>query len=236
MKLSIIIPVYNEEKTIGRILSIIKNLKLSSKIEKEIIIIDDGSTDATFQIIKEEKSKDIKIFKHEKNLGKGVAVRTGFKNSTGEFIIIQDADLEYNPNDYEKLLLPILEHKTQIVFGTRLKDYPLKFWGKNKTVLPTHLLANKFLTFLTNILFGSNLTDMETCYKVFKKSVISEIKLKCNRFDFEPEFTAKVLKKGFKILEIPIVTNPRSYSEGKKIGFFDGLMAIWTLLKFRFTD
>lgn len=236
MKLSIIIPVYNEEATIGSIINIIKGLKLSLNIKKEIIIIDDGSTDSTFHILKNEKNSYIKIFKHEKNLGKGAALRTGFKNVTGDIILIQDADLEYNPNDYNKLLTPILEKKAKIVFGTRLKNYSLKFWGEGKTVLPTHLIANRFLTMLTNILYLSNLTDMETCYKVFKKEVINKVDLKCNRFDFEPEFTAKVLKNGFKIVEIPIKTNPRSYIDGKKIGFVDGLMAIYTLFKYRFTN
>lgn len=236
MKISIIIPVYNEEKTISQILDLVKKVRLPRGLQKEIIVVDDGSSDKTSEILKAEFGETIKRVRHSQNLGKGVAIRTGIENATGEIFIIQDADLEYNPKDYQRLLDPILSKKAEVVFGTRLKNYPLKFWGKNKTVLPTHLIANRFLTFLTNILYGSNLTDMETCYKVFTRVVISDINLRANRFDFEPEITAKFLKKGVKIVEIPITTQPRTYSEGKKIGVVDGLIAIWTLFKYRFTD
>lgn len=235
LKLSIIIPVFNEERTISQILKLVKEVTLPKGLTKEIIIVDDASTDETSQILKEQ-NKLIQHFRHSVNLGKGAAVRTGLQKALGDIFIIQDADLEYSPKDYIRLLKPILEEKKKVVYGTRLKNYPLRFWGKEKTVLPTHLIANRFLTFLTNILYGGNLTDMETCYKVFTKDVISKINLRANRFDFEPELTAKILKKGFKISEVPIITNPRTYSEGKKIGFKDGIMAIWTLFKYRFTD
>lgn len=235
MKLSIIIPIFNEERTISQILNLVKKVKLPKELTKEIIVIDDASSDLTPSILAEQKIL-LKYFRHSKNLGKGAAVKTGLQKASGDVFIIQDADLEYNPQDYLRLLKPILEENKQVVYGTRLKNYPLKLWGKGKTVLPTHLLANKFLTFLTNILYGSELTDMETCYKVFTKEAIRNINLKSNRFDFEPELTAKILKKGVKIVEVPITTRPRTYSEGKKIGLMDGLMAILTLFKYRFVD
>ncbi len=236
MKLSIIIPVYNEERTIAEILKRVKNLKLPSNLEKEIVVIDDASSDSTPEILDQQLNSSLKKIKHLNNLGKGAAVRTGLQRATGEIIITQDADLEYNPKDYQKLLAPILERKSQVVFGTRLKNYPLKFWGENKTVLPLHLIANKLLTTLTNILYGSNLTDMETGYKAFTKNVMKNIKLQSNKFDIEPEITIKIIKAGYQILEVPIITNPRDYSEGKKIGFWDGLQAIWTVIKYKFTN
>lgn len=235
MKLSIIIPVYNEEKTISQILYMIKKAKLPKGLQREIIVVDDGSSDLTSKILEQQKAS-IKYLRHNNNMGKGAAIRTGLERATGEIFIIQDADLEYNPQDYQRLIDPILEKKAKVVFGTRLKNYPLKFWGKNKTVLPTHLIANRLLTTLTNILYGSKLTDMETCYKVFTKEVISNIVLKAHRFDFEPELTAKILKKGIKIYEVPIVTHPRTYAQGKKIGIWDGLVAVWTLFKYRFIN
>lgn len=235
MKLSIIVPAYNEENTIHQILDIIRKLKLPWNLKKEIVVVDDGSQDSTKEILKGEYNF-FKYFTHKKNLGKGAAVRTGFESASGDIFIIQDADLEYNPKDYLRLLEPIVKGKEKVVYGTRLKNYPLKFWGKNKTVLPTHLIANRFLTFLTNFLYFSNITDMETCYKVFTREAIENINLKSNRFDIEPELTAKFLKKGIKIREIPIITHPRTYDEGKKIGIFDGLVAIWTLIKYRFVD
>ena len=238
MKLSIIIPVFNEEKTIGKIISKIKQTKLQKNIIKEIIVVDDGSTDATASEIRNSKFeiRNFKILRHVKNLGKGAAVQTGLQKATGEIFIIQDADLEYNPQDLAKLVNPILDGSAEVVYGTRLINYPLNLWGNKKTVLPIHLIANRFLTMLTNILYGSHLTDMETGYKVFKKGVIKAIKITSKKFDFEPEVTAKVLKQGVKIIEIPIKTAPRTYQEGKKIGWRDGLVAIWTLIKYRFVE
>lgn len=213
----------------------IRKVKLPKDLKKEIIVVDDGSSDLTPEILKNE-SKFFKYFRHKKNSGKGAAVRTGLKIASGEIFIIQDADLEYNPEDYNKLLEPILKNGAEVVYGTRLIDYPLKFWGKNKTVLPMHLIANRFLTFLTNLLYFSNITDMETCYKVFTKKAIESIELKSNKFDIEPEITAKFFKKGIRIYEIPIITHPRTYKEGKKINWIDGLIAIWTILKYRLVD
>src|SRR4030043_205750 len=240
MKLSIIIPVYNEENTIAEILKKIKSVKLPSRINKEIIVVDDGSNDASILEVKKAminlKIRDLKLIRHATNMGKGSAIRTGIKKATGGIIIIQDADLEYNPNDYTRLLEPILNGKSKVVYGSRLKHYPLRISGSKKTPLITHYLGNKLLTLFTNILYGNGVTDMETCYKVFKKEVIKDVNINAKRFDFEPEITAKILKKGFKIYEIPIKVNPRGYDEGKKISWKEGFVAVWTLLKYRFID
>lgn len=236
MRLSIIIPVYNEEKTIIQILNKINKIRLPRNFKKEVIVIDDGSLDSTPKKLSEEKIGDYKYFRHEKNLGKGGAIRTGLKEATGELILIQDADLEYDPIFYSSLLEPFINNKTEVVYGTRLKDYPLNLWGEKKTVLPAHLIANWFLTSLTNFLYCSNLTDMETGYKIFKRKIFQNIKIEANRFDFEVEVTAKILKRGIEIIEIPITVNPRTYQEGKKIGWKDGIAAIWALFKYKFID
>lgn len=236
IKLSIIIPVYNEEKTIAKLLQRVIEVRLPGNVQKEIIVVDDGSTDSSRAKIASQKLGAIETIFHPRNLGKGAAVRTGIKCATGDLIIIQDADLEYDPKDYSKLLQPILKKKTNVVYGTRLADYPLRFWGKDKTVLPLHLIANRFLTWLVNFLYGSNLTDMETCYKLFTKEVLSKIDLVSDRFEIEPEITIKAIKLGYDIVEVPIVTKPRDYKEGKKIGLSDGIKAIWTIFKYRFFD
>ncbi len=233
MKLSIIIPTYNEEKTISELLTIVKNVDLKAKkVEKEILVINDGSKDNTSSIVK--KFKDVRLIEHDKNKGKGAAIRTGIKEATGDIIIIQDADLEYDPNEYLKLIQPIIDGKTKVVYGSRFLNKKFKLFGKNKTILPMHLIGNKFLTFLTSILFKQKLTDMETCYKIFRSEVIKKIDIKSNRFEFEPEITAKILKRGYKIKEIPIKYKPRDFNEGKKITIKDGLLAVFYLLKYRF--
>lgn len=239
MKLTIIIPVYNEESTVLELFKRVVNAKIKN-LEKEIIIIDDGSIDKTkskIELFKTRKkfTRVKKIF-HKNNLGKGASIRDGLKLATGDFVLIQDADLEYDPSYYLKLLNPLLDNTASIVYGTRLTDYPLKFWGREKTVLPVHLIANKFLTMLTNLLYGSNLTDMETCYKLFRRDILDNIDINSNRFEFEPEVTVKVLKSGYKIKEVSIKAYPRTYQEGKKIGWKDGLMAIWILLKYKFVN
>lgn len=230
MKLSVIVPVFNEEKTIKEIIKRVKKVKF----QKEIIVVDDGSTDKTKQIVR--SIRNIKLVEHKKNLGKGTAVRTGIKIAKGDIILIQDADLEYDPNDYEKLIKPIVSGKTKVVYGSRLKNYPLILFGKNKTPMPFHLIANRVLTFLTNLLYGNGLTDMETCYKVFTKEVAMSLNLVSNGFEIEPEITAKILKKGFKIHEVPIRVKPRGYEDGKKINWKDGAKAIYYLFYFRFFD
>lgn len=236
MKLSIIIPTFNEEKTIREVLERVSNVRLPNGIKKEIIVINDGSSDNTQAKVLPWKKKGIVYISHSQNQGKGAAIRSGLAKATGDLIIIQDADLEYSPEDYSKLIRPIIQDNAQIVYGTRLIDYPLNLWGKNKTVMPLNLIANRLLTLLTNLLYRSNLTDMETCYKLFKHQVLRAISLKSNRFDFEPEITAKVLKSGFSIIEVPIKVKPRTYKQGKKIQWTDGLIAIWTLIKYKFTN
>jgi glycosyltransferase involved in cell wall biosynthesis len=224
-KLSIIIPSYNEEKTIIEVLNRIKNVKLD--YAKEIIVVDDGSKDSTLSLLKDYKGQKIKIIPHKVNSGKGAAVRTGIDNASGDIILIQDADLEYNPQDYASLLRPI-EKGENVVYGSRMINAP-----KQKGL---HYYGNIFLTFMTNILFGKKITDMETGYKVIKKEVLNGIKLKAKSFDFEPEITAKILKRGYRISEVPISFNPRSFKEGKKINVIDGFKALYYLIKYRFTD
>ena len=234
--LSIIIPTFNEEKTVKILLEKVNNVKLPSKITKEIIVIDDHSNDATARILKSIKNIEFKYILQSKNLGKGIAVRVGISRAKGDFIIIQDADLEYNPQDYSKLMQPILNEGAEVVYGNRFENYPLRIWGKNQTVLPFHWISNIILAAMTNILYGSNLRDMETCYKLFTKKALNSLNLKSKRFEIEPEITAKILKKGYKIYEVPIKVSPRTYEEGKKIGWKDGIIAVWTLIKYRFVD
>lgn len=199
--------------------------------EKEIILIDDFSTDGTREVMKNYENKDnFQVLYHNRNQGKGAALRTGFAKVTGDIIIIQDADLEYNPADYGILIEPILDGRADVVYGSRFLGGPhrvLFFW---------HYVGNFALTTLSNMFTNVNLTDMETGYKVFTKEVNDSLTLKCNRFGFEPEFTAKVAKKKFRIYEVPISYNGRDYSEGKKITWKDGVAAIWYIFKFRFTD
>ncbi|UCE52069.1 MAG: glycosyltransferase family 2 protein [Desulfobacterales bacterium] len=228
MRLSVVIPVYNEEVTIKEIVSRVQALER----EKEIVIVDDGSTDGTAEILKEidNQNEDITVLFHEKNRGKGAALQTGFATASGDIIIIQDADLEYDPRDYEALLVPILDGRADVVYGSRFLGGPhrvLYFW---------HYVGNRFLTLLSDAFSNLNLTDMETCYKVFKKEVINEITLRSNRFGFEPEFTMKIAKKGFRVYEVPISYSGRTYKEGKKIGWKDGIKAIFTIIWFRFFD
>ena len=238
MKLSIIIPVYNEEKTILHVISRLEKQAIPL-VEKEIIVVNDGSTDATESKIKnlKFKIKNLKIFRHTKNLGKGAAVKTGIKNATGDYIIIQDADLEYNPKYLPILIKPIQEKKAEVVYGTRLKRMP-NLRGEEKTLqFLTHYFGNRFLSLITSIFFGQWITDMETGYKLFPKEALNGIKLNAKGFELEPEITAKLMKKGYKILEIPIRVRPRGYDEGKKINTLkDGTKALWYLVKYRFSE
>ena len=237
MKLSIIIPVFNEEKTISEILKRVSEVAISG-VEKQIIVVNDGSNDGTKNAISNlPVLSNIKVINHSENRGKGAAVRTGIKNASGDYIIIQDADLEYDPRDIGKLIKPILEGKIKVVYGTRLKRMP-SFSGEERTPqFLLHYMGNKFLSLLTSILYGQWITDMETCYKLFPKKAAEDMKLNAKGFEFEPEITVKLLKKGYRILEIPISTKPRGYGEGKKLNTIkDGTIALWTLFKYRFTN
>lgn len=231
MTLSIIIPVFNEQKTLTSIIDQVLKVKIKN-INKEIIVVDDGSTDNSLKILAVyENTKRVKLLRHRINQGKGAAVRNGIDSSTGDIILIQDADLEYDPNDYNRLLSPILTHKSQVVYGSRFLNLKLKLFGKNKTPFLTHYIGNKFLNFLTNLFFGGKITDMETGYKVFTRDVYKRLKLSCSRFDFEPEITIQILKKSYEIYEVPIKFNPRTYQEGKKITWKDGIIALYTIFK-----
>lgn len=238
MKLSIIIPVFNEKRTILQVLEKVSKLKISG-IEKQVIVVDDGSTDGTGNEIKNfvKNGAGIKVINHLKNQGKGAAVITGIKNATGEYIIIQDADLEYDTRDIEKLIKPVKDGKSEVVYGTRLKRMPSFSQDERTPRFLLHYVGNKFLSLLTSILYGQWITDMETCYKLFPRKAVENMKLNARGFEFEPEITSKLLKKNYKILEIPISTNPRGYDEGKKLNTFkDGFIALWSLLKYRFID
>jgi glycosyltransferase involved in cell wall biosynthesis len=227
MLLSIVIPVFNEEKTVTKILDKISELPPS--LNREIIIVDDGSTDGTRKILSEIKSKNIIVILKEKNSGKGDSLAVGFSKSKGDYVIVQDADLEYDPNDYFKLLEEIQKSQNTVVYGSR-------FMGKFKDMSTTHYFGNKFLTWFTNLLYGVYLTDMETCYKLFPGNFIRGIKINSKRFEFEPEITAKIIKSGLKISEIPISYKGRDFTEGKKISWKDGFSAIISLLRYRFLE
>jgi len=227
MKITVIIPTYNECKTLKEILRRVQAVQLAD----EIIVVDDGSTDGTQDILAElGEHYPIRILLHEHNLGKGAAVQNGIRNASGDVVIIQDADLEYDPRDYPALLAPIQEGIADVVFGSRFLG------GARRPILFWNMVANKILTLVTNILYNNILTDMETGYKVFLREVVRNIPLHARRFDFEPEFTAKVLKRKLRIYEVPIRFNPRDYSEGKKIKAKDAFIAMWTIFKYRFVD
>ena len=231
LKLSVIIPVYNEEKTIKKVIDNVKNVQLKN-IAKELVVVDDFSTDNTRNILKNISNKTLKILFHKKNMGKGAAIRTGIQNSTGDIIIIQDADLEYNPDQYSKLLKPIIENKAKVVYGSRIAAIRRNI----KNMYKLHYIGNLFLTLATNLLYGTKISDMETGYKLFRREVIKNINLRANHFDFEPEITAKILKKGYKIYEVPINFVGRKFEEGKKITWVDGVKAVYCLIKYRFVD
>lgn len=226
-KLSIVIPVYNEANTINEIIEKIKRIDLA-EIDKEIIIIDDFSNDGTREKIKKyENSGNIKLIYHDKNLGKGAALKSGFAIIGGDYAIIQDADLEYDPRDYSLILQPLLENKADVVYGSR-------FVGNepHRVVFFWHYVGNKLLTFFSNMLTNLNLTDMETCYKAFKTDVLKNVAFKEDRFGFEPEFTAKVAKLKLRVYEVGISYYGRTYAEGKKVNWKDGVSAIWCILKY----
>ena len=227
MKLSVVIPIYNEKETLIKILEKVEEANTLG-LEKEIILVDDGSTDGTLDILKTLEN-GYQIIYHEKNLGKGAAIKNGFRAATGDFILIQDADLEYNPQNYPQLLRPILENKADVVFGSRNLQ-------KNPTDNFSFYLGRRITNLFLNILCGSRLTDYWTCYKVFKAPIVKSLKLECNRFDVEVEMTVKIIKRGYKIVEVPIDYLPRSISAGKKIKPQDGLIAIWKTIKYKFVS
>jgi glycosyltransferase involved in cell wall biosynthesis len=225
MKLSVVIPVYNEELTIKEIIDRV----LAVPLEKEIIVVDDGSTDRTPEILKSAKDKVTVVYNSLINIGKGAAIRIGFEQVKGDIIIIQDADLELDPSEYPRIIEPIMEGRADVVYGSRF----LGGAGKKETNLANYL-ANKLLAYLTNILYGSHLTDMETAYKCFRLDVIKKMRLRSIGFEIEPELTAKTLRLGYKIYEVPISYHPRRIEEGKKIGFMDGIKAVYYLFKWKF--
>lgn len=246
MRLSIIMPVYNERATLEEIVQRVRAVDLTvdreginplirgpMTLEREIIIVDDGSTDGTRAILEEWRQAqpdDMRIVFHAQNGGKGAALRTGFQHATGDMLVIQDADLEYDPRDYLKLLVPVLEGRSPVVYGSRFMG------GPRSAMSLSHTMGNKMLTVFTNILFGTSLSDMETCYKCFRRDVIVDMPLHSRRFEIEPEITAKILKRGYSIFEVPISYNGREFHEGKKITWRDGFSAISTLVKYRFVD
>lgn len=228
MSLTVIVPVFNEQATIEKILDRVEAVGLAD----EIVVVDDGSTDGTREMLHSllPRHPRVRLILHERNRGKGAAIHSGIQSATRDLLLIQDADLEYDPRDYPALLLPIQEDKADVVYGSRFLG------GARRTTMFWHMVANQLLTLMTNILYNSILSDMETGYKVFRRQLIQSIPLRCTRFDFEPEITAKLLKRRVRIYEVPITFTPREYFEGKKIGLRDAFQAVWTLLKYRFVD
>jgi glycosyltransferase involved in cell wall biosynthesis len=231
MRLSIIVPAYNERAFIREILARVDRVDLPG-IDKEIIVVDDGSTDGTAELLRQEAEGGRRVLFHEVNRGKGAAIRTGLAATSGDIILIQDADLEYSPRDYPVLLQPILDGDADVVYGTRFKGGG----GAQRVLYFWHSVGNRMLTTMSNMLSDLNLTDMETCYKVFRAEVIKGIDLRSERFGFEPEITMKVARKRWRVYEVPISYRGRTYEEGKKIGFKDGVSAFWVMLRARFID
>ena len=241
MRLSVIVPAYNEAETIAEILRRVRAVNLTVpvgygpemdclvELEREIVVVDDGSTDGTREILRPmDDDPSVTVVSHDQNRGKGAAVRTGLEHATGDVMLIQDADLEYDPRDYASMLQPILEGRSHVVYGSRFRGGPTKamfFW---------HAVGNRFLTLVTNVLYDSILSDMETCYKAFTREVADQLDLKAPGWGFDPEITAQILRLGYRIYEVPISYTGREFDEGKKIGWRDGLTVLWTLLKGRF--
>ncbi len=228
MKLSIIVPAYNERNTIQEILRRVRAVDLDD-IDKEIVVVDDGSTDGTREILRMQADSVTRVLFHEQNQGKAAAVTTGLAAATGDLLVVQDADLEYDPEDLRKLIDPIRKGKAQVVYGSR-------FTGERRNMLFWHYAGNRFLSLVTNILYNTTLSDMETCYKMFTREAMGGIEIKTKNFQMEPELTAKFLKKGIRIYETPISYAGREMDEGKKISWRDGIPALWTLIKYRFVD
>ncbi|OGD24268.1 MAG: glycosyl transferase [Candidatus Aminicenantes bacterium RBG_13_59_9] len=228
MKLSVVIPVFNEQATIAEIIRRVRAVDVG--LEKEIIIVDDGSTDGTRETLQPLAAPGLTVVLHEKNQGKGAALRTGFTRTTGDIVLVQDADLEYDPREYPRLIEPILDGRADVVYGSRFLG------GPHRVLYYWHYVGNKLLTTLSDMLSNLNLTDMETCYKVFRREVLEKIRIKSSRFGFEPEITMKVAKLKCRVYEMPISYSGRDYAQGKKIGWKDGLAALFHLIRFRFFD
>ncbi|MGA2036696.1 MAG: glycosyltransferase family 2 protein [Acidimicrobiales bacterium] len=224
--LSVIVPVYNERNTVAEIIRRIRAVEVP--LEVDVVVVDDGSTDGTEKVLSALQDSTVRVITHDRNRGKGAAVRTGMASAKGDLLIIQDADLEYDPEDWSRLLEPVLKGKAKVVYGSR-------FTGERKNMLPSHWVGNRFLVLVTNLLYSSTLSDMETCYKLFDRRVLDGITINSNRFEFEPEITAKVLRRGFRIYEVPVSYVGREPSEGKKISWGDGIGALVALLRYRLT-
>jgi glycosyltransferase involved in cell wall biosynthesis len=224
--LSVIVPVYNERNTVAEIIRRIRSMKVP--LDLQVVVVNDGSSDGTDKVLGALEDSTVLVINHEVNQGKGAAIRTALAVATGDLIIIQDADLEYDPDDWPRLFEPVFKGRARVVYGSR-------FTGERQNMLPSHWLGNRFLTLVTNILYRTTLSDMETCYKLFDRKVLEGITIKSNRFDFEPEITAKVLRRGYRIYEVPISYAGRELSEGKKISWRDGFGAVRALIRFRFT-
>jgi glycosyltransferase involved in cell wall biosynthesis len=226
-KLSVIVPVYDERNTVVEIVRRMRAVDLT--VDLEILVVDDGSTDGTRDVLRQLADSTVRVITHERNQGKGAAIRSGLAQVTGDLVLIQDADLEYDPQDWPKLLAPIMTGKAQVVYGSR-------FTGERRNMLFLHWVGNRFLSLTTNVLYNTTLSDMETCYKLFDREVLRGMTLRAMRFEFEPEVTAKILRKGIRIYEVPISYTGREFDEGKKITWRDGFIALWTLVKYRFVD
>ena len=224
--LSVIVPVYDERTTVAEILRRIRAVSLP--LELEVVVVDDGSSDGTDKILAALEDSTVRVITHGANRGKGAAIQTGLENVRGDLVLVQDADLEYDPDDWPRLLDPVLKGKARVVYGSR-------FTGERKNMFPSHWLGNRLLTLVTNVLYRSTLSDMETCYKLFDRRVLEGITIRSQRFDFEPEITAKVLRRGFRIYEVPISYAGREISEGKKISWRDGVGAVIALFRYRFS-
>ena len=228
-KLSVVVPVFNERNTVVEVLRRMRSVDLPDGVEREIIVVDDGSNDGTRDVLKQLGDSTVRVVMHEHNRGKGAAVRTGFTHATGEYILIQDADLEYDPEDWPKLLNPVLRGKARVVYGSR-------FTGERRNMMLLHWIGNRFLSMTTNVLFNTTLSDMETCYKLLERDLVDSLHLQSDKFDIEAEISAKVLKRGIRIYEVPISFSGREFHEGKKITWRDGFAALYTLVKYRLKD
>jgi glycosyltransferase involved in cell wall biosynthesis len=226
--LSVIMPVFNERTTVAEIIRRMRAVDLPAQLHLQLIVVDDGSSDGSDKVLRALEDSTVRVITHKQNQGKGAAIRSGMEVASGDLLLIQDADLEYDPDDWPRLLEPILKGKARVVYGSR-------FTGERKNMLPLHWAGNRFLSLVTNVLYSSTLSDMETCYKLFDSQVIEGMTIVSNRFDFEPEITAKVLRRGHRIYEVPISYAGREVEEGKKITWRDGFSALRALVRFRFT-